>query len=402
MYCESVIPAGILAIAICYFGFPAGAGKELTVVSGLMIMVVATIQLFMAFGLHYSTAYPRHMVRPLADNGIIWGGLLVPLVLFAKNCNELNAFNLWLASVAMAWSFTFALLSKRWWILGIAGMGVLGYTSSPKHTLLMVVGPGAQHIIMHKIIHWMPRSFTVGETAVIAQGLVLMTIDLVTRRNSVSDDQSMYLLILEAAGLCLTLTIVILRQMCSISILLMPILGTVLLVALIARVNVISWAINAVLNEPINYIIVGYWGIIFAGGLVFYNRYWQSTSSKLVLHLKRKAFHILAVLLFVPGFINPPLLHLGFTVALVLFVWVEAIRVLAIEPGASSINQFMSQFTDSRDAGSIITSHFYLLLGCALPVWIGSSSVVASLAGVLALGIADTAASLVGISFGAA
>ncbi|KAI8325171.1 hypothetical protein GQ54DRAFT_255139 [Martensiomyces pterosporus] len=105
--------------------------------------------------------------------------------------------------------------------------------------------------------------------------------------------------------------------------------------------------------------------------------------------------------MFVPGYIFAPrLLHVGFTVALVGFVLVECLRVFGIGPWGGPIQDFIRKFTDHRDAGSMVTSHFYLLYGCALPVWLGGSSVVACLSGVLSLGVADAAASLVGMRFG--
>ncbi|KAJ2622258.1 dolichol kinase [Coemansia sp. RSA 1358] len=105
--------------------------------------------------------------------------------------------------------------------------------------------------------------------------------------------------------------------------------------------------------------------------------------------------------MFVPGFLLArQFLHFAFTVALVLFVAVEAVRALDISPWGPKINMFISKFTDHRDAGQIVTSHFYLLFGCALPVWLGGPSTIACLAGVLSLGLADTAASLAGMKLG--
>lgn len=62
-------------------------------------------------------------------------------------------------------------------------------------------------------------------------------------------------------------------------------------------------------------------------------------------------------------------------------------------------------FRDERDVGIVILTPMYLLLGCAMPMWVshalsadaswGLVSLPAA-AGILSLGIGDTAAALVG------
>lgn len=63
----------------------------------------------------------------------------------------------------------------------------------------------------------------------------------------------------------------------------------------------------------------------------------------------------------------------------------------------------MNAFTDHRDSDFLIVSHFSLLLGCALPIWISSGfndRPLAPFAGILSLGIGDTMASMVGYKYG--
>jgi dolichol kinase len=65
---------------------------------------------------------------------------------------------------------------------------------------------------------------------------------------------------------------------------------------------------------------------------------------------------------------------------------------------------FLKAFTDSRDSDVLIISHFSLLLGCAIPIWLSSTMAqdrpLAAYAGILSLGIGDTMASVVGYNFG--
>lgn len=63
----------------------------------------------------------------------------------------------------------------------------------------------------------------------------------------------------------------------------------------------------------------------------------------------------------------------------------------------------MNAFTDHRDSDLLIVSHFSLLLGCALPIWMSSGyndRPLAPFAGILSLGIGDTMASMVGHKYG--
>jgi dolichol kinase len=92
----------------------------------------------------------------------------------------------------------------------------------------------------------------------------------------------------------------------------------------------------------------------------------------------------------------------------------------------AALDAFMSRFTDARDGGEsgIILSHFSLLLGLAVPLWItqeawdggsggihGSAAaagagaragafVLSPFAGIITLGLGDTAASVVGVTLG--
>ncbi|GAQ84401.1 phosphatidate cytidyltransferase [Klebsormidium nitens] len=120
--------------------------------------------------------------------------------------------------------------------------------------------------------------------------------------------------------------------------------------------------------------------------------------------LVRKAYHVLAVAMFTPALLHQPLfLRLAFGGALVCFVLLEIIRVHRIPPLAEPLHQFLQRFTDVRDSGPLILSHFSLLLGCALPLWLAPSSggpSLASFAGVLSIGVGDTLASMVGVKYG--
>ncbi|KAF8606668.1 hypothetical protein BDV93DRAFT_437456 [Ceratobasidium sp. AG-I] len=116
---------------------------------------------------------------------------------------------------------------------------------------------------------------------------------------------------------------------------------------------------------------------------------------------RRKFFHALAVLMFVPGISwDPAFTHLSFSLAFSLFTFAEYIRYFAIYPLGAPVHVFLSEFLDEKDSGTAILSHFYLLTGCAVPLWLESPSRVLGLAGVIVLGVGDALASIVGRRFG--
>lgn len=71
-------------------------------------------------------------------------------------------------------------------------------------------------------------------------------------------------------------------------------------------------------------------------------------------------------------------------------------RFFNIWPLGAYLNQFMVKFTDSKDSGPVVLSHLYLILGCALPVWIKGFHRRAILCqmsgftGIVSIGIGDT------------
>ncbi|WFD42662.1 dolichol kinase [Malassezia psittaci] len=116
---------------------------------------------------------------------------------------------------------------------------------------------------------------------------------------------------------------------------------------------------------------------------------------------RRKFFHMLAVLLFMPGIAwDPAFMHIAFSAAFALFIFGEYLRYCAIYPVGAKLHFFLSQFLDSKDSGLVILSHLYLLSGCAAGVWIESRSAVLHQMGLLVLGIGDSCASLVGRRYG--
>lgn len=93
--------------------------------------------------------------------------------------------------------------------------------------------------------------------------------------------------------------------------------------------------------------------------------------------------------------LGPLLTIFSFTSALLSFVF----------SFVSVVEALTEPFRDERDVGLVILTPIYLLLGCAMPMWIahalGSQTSLSAVslpaaAGVLSLGVGDTSAALAG------
>ncbi|KAK6926732.1 hypothetical protein RJ641_008451 [Dillenia turbinata] len=168
-------------------------------------------------------------------------------------------------------------------------------------------------------------------------------------------------------------------------------------------VHPLLWVFMFVFSDPSKRLsLCFYWVAVICVSVVrFYN---ISKNSKIQRILLRKYYHLMAVSMFVPALIfQPKFLDLAFGVALAVFLVLEIIRVWKIWPLGPLVHQFMNAFTDHRDSELLIVSHFSLLLGCALPIWMSSGfndRPLAPFAGILSLGIGDTMASVVGYKYG--
>ncbi|KAL9659330.1 hypothetical protein QQ045_024135 [Rhodiola kirilowii] len=165
----------------------------------------------------------------------------------------------------------------------------------------------------------------------------------------------------------------------------------------------ILWIVRFVFSEPLKRLsLCFYWvGLICVAVLRFYS---ISKHSKVERILLRKYYHLMAVCMFLPAVIYQPMfLDLAFGAALAVFLVLEIIRIWRMWPLGQIVHQFMNAFTDHRDSEILIVSHFSLLLGCALPIWMSTEyndRPLAPFAGILSLGIGDTMASMVGYKYG--
>ncbi|XP_009149874.1 dolichol kinase EVAN [Brassica rapa] len=163
------------------------------------------------------------------------------------------------------------------------------------------------------------------------------------------------------------------------------------------------WVLTFVFSEPLKRIsLCIYWVLLI---VVSVSRFYSiSRSSKVERILLRKYYHLMAVLMFLPALVlQPKFLDLAFGAALAVFIALEIIRIWRVQPLGEPLHHFMNAFTDHRDSELLIVSHFSLLLGCALPIWMSSGfndRALSPFSGILSLGIGDTMASMVGHKYG--
>lgn len=184
-------------------------------------------------------------------------------------------------------------------------------------------------------------------------------------------------------------------------------IGTLLvspmLIALISRLGYVSEYLYYILAYRVVWNIVIYWASI---GLLFAILFWFFIASSPSNILKRKSFHFLAVVLFIPAMmISPHFVRVSFGLALILFVILEFIRWQKVfgHKITELMTRYMGYVLNEKDQhGPIVLSHTYLLLGCSFPLLMAQEDIPLwqMSSGLLALGIGDSFASIIGTRFG--
>lgn len=134
---------------------------------------------------------------------------------------------------------------------------------------------------------------------------------------------------------------------------------------------------------------------------------------------RRKVFHGMMVAMFLPTiFIDPTFVSLAFSLTLPTFLLLDLFRASQLPPLSRPLTNFLAPYVDGRDhRGPVIVSHIFLLIGCAIPLWLSLAASgrtgqgpwigwdvpkreVSMVSGVICVGMGDAAASLVGRRFG--
>lgn len=134
---------------------------------------------------------------------------------------------------------------------------------------------------------------------------------------------------------------------------------------------------------------------------------------------RRKVFHGMMVVMFLPSIlIDPPFAALALILVLAIFLLLDLFRASQLPPLSRPLTNFLAPYVDGRDhRGPVIVSHIFLLIGCAIPLWLSLAAVprtgsspwegwevptrdLGMISGVVCVGMGDAAASLIGRRFG--
>ncbi|KAH8369686.1 hypothetical protein KR093_000603, partial [Drosophila rubida] len=275
--------------------------------------------------------------------------------------------------------------------------------------------------VYNSVMRGLPKTFTYGEAAILVQGLVLFVLNATSRIYALFALQAKPITdfgqlnaIMQSALLCLVLVCVLLAL---VPVLRKPLpfyllMGLLLLAVTCAPVTQplpLQALLNFILNDSKRvYVIVFYMFLVALTGATVS---WQLGSSTQANTRVRKIFHLLIMLVFVPGLVYQcALLYIATGVAFAIFVVLELLRLLQMPPFAATLLAAFDSFKDVKDAGKLALTPFCLLIGCSLPIWVtccpcGQSdqlnpSLLMLFSGVLAVGVGDTAASVVGSKYG--
>lgn len=134
---------------------------------------------------------------------------------------------------------------------------------------------------------------------------------------------------------------------------------------------------------------------------------------------RRKVFHGIMVAMLLPTiFVDPCFIALALNLILAVFLLLDLFRASQLPPISRPLTNFLAPYVDGRDhRGPIVVSPIFLLIGCAIPLWLSLAGLPRStiepwtgwevdgrdlsmVSGVICVGMGDAAASLIGRRYG--
>ncbi|KAH8772737.1 hypothetical protein F5883DRAFT_36396 [Diaporthe sp. PMI_573] len=162
-------------------------------------------------------------------------------------------------------------------------------------------------------------------------------------------------------------------------------------------------------------VLAAYWVSVIAIGLLVVFR----LSPFYEVDTRRKVFHFMMVAMFLPAiYVDPGWCALALSIVLAMFLLLDLLRASQLPPLSKPITNFLHPYTDGRDhCGPVVISHIFLLIGCAIPLWLSLASLartgtgyrrgwevptrdLSMVSGVVCVGLGDAAASLIGRRWG--
>lgn len=159
------------------------------------------------------------------------------------------------------------------------------------------------------------------------------------------------------------------------------------------QVTPVKWLFNYVLKSKIRQRILITW-LLFIFLLIPNILILKSNFS---LNTSRKLWHYLILILIIQPFKwDATFVKISLAGTIVLFLSVEYLRYLKLEPLGKILDEKLRSFADFRDErGPIIISYIYLIVGISAPLLIADSPV-----GLISLGVGDSTASIIGKRYG--
>jgi dolichol kinase len=162
-------------------------------------------------------------------------------------------------------------------------------------------------------------------------------------------------------------------------------------------------------------ILCAYWLAIIIVGLAIVFQ----LSAVYEVDTRRKVFHFMMVAMLLPAtYVDPTFAALALSLMLAIFLLLDLFRASQLPPLSKSLAYFLTPYVDGRDLkGPVVISHIFLLIGCAIPLWLSLGSLprtgknclegwevptreVSMVSGVICVGMGDAAASLIGRRYG--
>ncbi|PRW21040.1 dolichol kinase EVAN [Chlorella sorokiniana] len=328
-----------------------------------------------------------------------------------------------------------------WTLLALVALSARAVVSSSGllGAAAVVAAAAAAAGCQHALLVGLPGVFTAGEALVVAEAAVLLlgsALQAVQQAEDGAQQQAghyaRFVLLLTAGSVtsaAVLFPLLLWRQRAAVQTrssarVAALVAAAVALLAAAGAAPAALWALRLALSSRRRLLVCGWWAGVLGAALPIMG--WLSHSGRMRGILVRKGYHLLAVALFLPALLaERQLLGVALAAAFALLLAVEAARLSGLPGIAPTIHRFMTSFTDARDSGPILITHFTLLLGMAAPVWLSnalSSSSnssctdgrvdgaaelgqqqllwLAAYAGIMVLGFGDTAASAVGSLFG--
>jgi dolichol kinase len=153
-----------------------------------------------------------------------------------------------------------------------------------------------------------------------------------------------------------------------------------------------------------NFNIIFYWSILLPTSLIIFEI--LSYTLKIKQIIKRKLFHLLALLIYIPGikYMDTDLLLLISLIITYLFILIEIIRnKIKTNILINKLNFYLIKNIDDRDHEKFILTHLFLLFGCYSSLLfseIEKDQKYLGYVGLVILGVGDSMASVIGSKFG--